>query len=113
MADKKQGANRHPAKAAKPQRKPVDGEDGITGTGYEKRLRLWTELARLKAATKPVLEVNPHHSLIKALASLGDDDHSFKQDVAHCCWPEVPGSLKQARSDPIFRMLELSSSRLG
>jgi molecular chaperone HtpG len=43
----------------------------------------------LKAAAKPVLEVNPHHGLIKALASLGDDDRSFKQDVAHLLFDEV------------------------
>jgi molecular chaperone HtpG len=45
--------------------------------------KLLAGAGRLKAAAKPVLEVNPHHSLIKALASLGDDEHSFKQDVAH------------------------------
>ena len=30
-------------------------------------------------ATKPALEANPHHEIIKALASLSDDDRSFKQ----------------------------------
>jgi molecular chaperone HtpG len=51
--------------------------------------KLLAGAGRLKAASKPVLEVNPHHSLIKALASLGDDDHSFKQDVAHLLLDEA------------------------
>jgi molecular chaperone HtpG len=53
-------------------------------SGPDRQLeKLLAGAGRLKAASKPVLEVNPHHSLIKALASLGDDEHSFKQDVAH------------------------------
>jgi len=51
--------------------------------------KLLAGTGRLKAAAKPVLEVNPHHGLIKALASLGDDDRSFKQDVAHLLFDEV------------------------
>ena len=53
-------------------------------SGPDRQLeKLLAGAGRLKAASKPVLEVNPHHSLIKGLASLGDDEHSFKQDVAH------------------------------
>jgi molecular chaperone HtpG len=51
--------------------------------------KLLAGAGRLKAASKPVLEVNPHHSLIKGLASLGDDEHSFKQDVAHLLLDEA------------------------
>ena len=59
-------------------------------SGPDRQLeKLLAGAGRLKAAAKPVLEVNPHHSLIKALASLGDDDHSFKQDVAHLLLDEA------------------------
>jgi hypothetical protein len=34
---------RHPAKQAKPPRKPVDGEDGFTDRVYRDRLKVWTE----------------------------------------------------------------------
>lgn len=59
-------------------------------SGPDRQLeKLLAGAGRLKAAAKPVLEVNPHHSLIKGLASLGDDDHSFKQDVAHLLLDEA------------------------
>jgi molecular chaperone HtpG len=51
--------------------------------------KLLASTGRLKAAAKPVLEVNPHHGLIKALASLGDDDQLFKQDIAHLLFDEA------------------------
>jgi molecular chaperone HtpG len=76
--------------------------------------KLLAGTGRLKAAAKPVLEVNPHHGLIKALASLGDDDRSFKQDVAHLLFdearilegdrPENPGKF----SDRLARVLRRS-----
>jgi hypothetical protein len=31
----------HPAKTAKPRRKPVDGQDGFTGHVYEQRRQNW------------------------------------------------------------------------
>ena len=59
-------------------------------SGPDRQLeKLLAGTGRLKAAAKPVLEVNPHHSLIKALASLADDDRSFKQDVAHLLFDEA------------------------
>jgi molecular chaperone HtpG len=77
--------------------------------------KLLTGTGRLKAAAKPVLEVNPHHSLIKALASLGDDDHSFKQDVAHLLFdearilegdrPENPGKFSDRLAHVLRRSL--------
>lgn len=51
--------------------------------------KLLASTGLLKAAAKPVLEVNPHHGLIKALASLGDDDQLFKQDIAHLLFDEA------------------------
>jgi len=77
--------------------------------------KLLAGTGRLKAAAKPVLEVNPHHSLIKALASLGDDDHSFKQDVAHLLFdearilegdrPENPGKFSDRLAHVLRRSL--------
>jgi molecular chaperone HtpG len=81
--------------------------------------KLLAGTGRLKVAAKPVLEVNPHHGLIKALASLGDDDHSFKQDVAHLLFdearilegdrPENPGKF----SDRLAHVLSEASSPLA
>ena len=59
-------------------------------SGPDRQLeKLLAGAGRLKAASKPVLEVNPHHSLIKGLASLGDDENPFKQDVAHLLLDEA------------------------
>jgi molecular chaperone HtpG len=44
---------------------------------------------RFKGAGKAVLEVNPHRDIIKALASLSGDDHSFKQHAAYLLFDEA------------------------
>jgi len=41
------------------------------------------------SAAKPVLEVNPTHNLVVALAGLGDDDKAFKEDAAHMLFDEA------------------------
>jgi molecular chaperone HtpG len=51
--------------------------------------RLLAGAGRLTSASKPVLEVNPQHELIKALASLGEADRSFKEDAAHVLYEEA------------------------
>jgi molecular chaperone HtpG len=51
--------------------------------------RLLNAAGRLDATAKPVLEINPRHDRIIALAKLGDDDESFKQDVAHLLYDEA------------------------
>ncbi len=51
--------------------------------------RLLAGAGRLTSASKPVLEVNPRHELITALASLGDADRSFKEDAAHVLYEEA------------------------
>jgi molecular chaperone HtpG len=38
---------------------------------------------RTVPTTKPILEINPQHELVAALAGLGDGDTSFKEDAAH------------------------------
>jgi molecular chaperone HtpG len=44
---------------------------------------------RVVSATKPVLEINPRHELVRALAGLGDDERSFKEDAAHLLFDEA------------------------
>jgi molecular chaperone HtpG len=51
--------------------------------------RLLAGAGRLTSASKPVLEVNPRHELIAALAALGEADRSFKEDAAHLLYDEA------------------------
>jgi molecular chaperone HtpG len=51
--------------------------------------RLLAGAGRLTSASKPVLEVNPQHELITALAALGEADRSFKEDAAHLLYEEA------------------------
>jgi molecular chaperone HtpG len=51
--------------------------------------RLLAGAGRLTSASKPVLEINPQHELIAALAGLGEADRSFKEDAAHLLYEEA------------------------
>ena len=51
--------------------------------------KLLASAGRLKTAAKPVLEINPRHDMIVALAALNDDDSGFKQDAAHLLFDEA------------------------
>ena len=51
--------------------------------------RLLAGTGRLTSASKPVLEVNPQHELIAAIAVLGDADRAFKEDAAHLLYDEA------------------------
>jgi molecular chaperone HtpG len=44
---------------------------------------------RVISAVKPVLEINPRHSLVVSLAGLGESDESFKEDAAHLLYDEA------------------------
>jgi molecular chaperone HtpG len=44
---------------------------------------------RLPSASKPILEVNPRHELVVALASLGEDERTLKEDAAHLLFDEA------------------------
>jgi molecular chaperone HtpG len=44
---------------------------------------------RLPSARKPVLEVNPRHELVVALAELGDAERAFKEDAARLLFDEA------------------------
>ena len=72
---------------------------------------------RLTTASKPILEVNPRHALVVALAGLGDGDQAFKQDAVHLLFDEarlLDGDRPQdARlfSDRLARVLERGLSK--
>jgi molecular chaperone HtpG len=51
--------------------------------------KLLAGAGRLTAASKPILEVNPHHELVVALAALGEDERAFKEDAAHLLLDEA------------------------
>ena len=51
--------------------------------------RILAGAGRIKTASKPILEVNPQHALVIALAGLGDGEQSFKEDAAHLLFDEA------------------------
>jgi molecular chaperone HtpG len=51
--------------------------------------KLLTGAGRLQMASKPILEVNPRHELVVALAALGEDERPFKEDAAHLLFDEA------------------------
>ena len=74
--------------------------------------RLLAGAGRLTSASKPVLEVNPQHELITALAALGEADRAFKEDAAHLLYDEArlldgdrPGDARLF-SDRLARVLK-------
>jgi len=59
-------------------------------TGPDRALeKLLAGAGRLTAASKPILEVNPRHELIAALATLGEDAHALKEDATHLLFDEA------------------------
>ena len=44
---------------------------------------------RVAALSKPILEINPRHELIAALAGLGEGEKDFKEDAAHLLYDEA------------------------
>jgi molecular chaperone HtpG len=59
-------------------------------SGMDRQLeRLLARAGQLPSATKPILEINPRHDLIVALASLGDDEQNLRDDVAHLLLDEA------------------------
>ena len=51
--------------------------------------KLLAGAGRITSAAKPILEVNPRHQLIVALAGLSDDERAFKDDAAHLLFDEA------------------------
>ncbi len=59
-------------------------------TGPDRALeKLLAGAGRLNAASKPILEINPRHQLVVALAGLGEDERAFKEDAAHLLLDEA------------------------
>jgi len=59
-------------------------------TSIDRQLeKLLASAGRLKVSAKPILEINPRHAIVVALASLGEDDLAFKQDAAHLLFDEA------------------------
>ncbi len=74
--------------------------------------RLLAGAGRLKTASKPILEVNPRHPLVAALAALGEGERAFKEDAAHLLFDEArlldgerPADARQF-SDRLGRVLK-------
>jgi molecular chaperone HtpG len=74
--------------------------------------KILANAGRLPTAAKPILEVNPRHPLVVALAALGENDRAFKEDAAHLLFDEArvldgerPGDARSF-SDRLARVLE-------
>ena len=79
--------------------------------------RLLAGAGRLASASKPILEVNPQHGLVIALAALGEAERAFKEDAAHLLFDEArllegdrPADAKLF-SDRLARVLERGVSK--
>ena len=59
-------------------------------SGLDRQLeRLLARSGQLGSAAKPVLELNPRHELIAALAALGEDERALREDAAHLLLDEA------------------------
>jgi molecular chaperone HtpG len=74
--------------------------------------KMLASAGRLSTAAKPILEVNPHHALVAALAALGESERAFKEDAAHLLFDEArvldgerPADARSF-SDRLARVLE-------
>ena len=51
--------------------------------------KLLAGAGRLDAATRPVLEINPQHALIKKLSEVSDGETELREDAAHLLFDEA------------------------
>jgi molecular chaperone HtpG len=51
--------------------------------------KLLAGAGRLHTASKPILEINPRHGLVLALAALGEDERALKEDAAYLLFDEA------------------------
>jgi len=59
-------------------------------TGMDRQLeRILARAGQLTSAVKPVLEINPRHDLVVALANLGEDQQALREDAAHLLLDEA------------------------
>jgi molecular chaperone HtpG len=77
--------------------------------GMDRQLeKLLASAGRPVPASKPVLEVNPSHDLIRKVADLGDTELAFREDVAHLLLDEALVADGDRPRDP-----KAFSARLG
>jgi len=74
--------------------------------------KILASAGRLSSAAKPILEINPRHALVAALAALGESERAFKEDAAHLLFDEArvldgerPADARSF-SDRLARVLE-------
>ncbi|QRM33785.1 molecular chaperone HtpG [Microvirga sp. VF16] len=87
-------------------------------TGMDRQLeRLLARAGQLGSAAKPVLEINPRHDLVVALADLGDVEQTLREDAAHLLLDEarildgeLPADAK-AFSQRLARVMQRSVSK--
>jgi len=59
-------------------------------SGMDRQLeRILARAGKLDIAAKPILELNPHHELIAALAGLGEEEQGLREDAAHLLLDEA------------------------
>jgi molecular chaperone HtpG len=81
--------------------------------------RMLAGAGRLSSASKPILEVNPRHQLVVALAGLGGEQRTLKEDAVHLLLDEARVLEGDRPADPrsfserLARVLERSVGKGG
>jgi molecular chaperone HtpG len=81
--------------------------------------RILAGAGRLNSASKPILEVNPRHQLVIALAGLGGDQRTLKEDAVYLLLDEARVLEGDRPADPrsfserLARVLERSAGKSG
>ena len=81
--------------------------------------RMLAGAGRLGSASKPILEVNPRHQLVVALAQLGGEQRTLKEDAVHLLLDEARVLEGDRPADPrsfserLARVLEKSVGKGG
>jgi molecular chaperone HtpG len=81
--------------------------------------RMLAGAGRLGSASKPILEVNPRHQLVVALAGLGGEQRTLKEDAVHLLLDEARVLEGDRPADPrsfserLARVLEKSVGKAG
>ena len=70
-------------------------------SGLDRQLeRILARAGQLGSAAKPILELNPRHDLIVALANLGEDAQKLREDAAHLLLDEAKILDGELPADP-------------
>jgi molecular chaperone HtpG len=69
--------------------------------GMDRQLeKLLAGAGQLNIATKPVLEINPHHNLVQRLSELGEGNEELREDAAHLLLDEAHVRDGELPADP-------------